>query len=90
MGVRIQIHPFIRHIVNNQEMVEVEGSTVGQCLDQLVSRFPETRGWLFRNDGSLNEVVDIFVNGENAFSEGLDKPVKNGDILNMVIMITGG
>jgi len=90
MGVKVKIHPFIRHIVNNQEIVEVEGKTVGQCLDWLVNRFPETRKWLFKKDGSLNELVDIYINGENAVPGEMAKPVKDGDLLDIVMMITGG
>ncbi|MFC2020686.1 MoaD/ThiS family protein [Chloroflexota bacterium] len=90
MSVKINIHPFLLHLTNDQDMVEVNGSTVGQCLEHLVTQFPGLREWLFGKDDKLNNVVEIYVNGETAFSEDLAKPVKDGDELQMVIMIVGG
>ena len=67
MSVKINIHPLLGEYTNNQDVAEVNGSTVGECLEQL---------------------VDIFVNAENAYPEELAKPVKDGDKL-YIIMIMG-
>jgi len=47
VSVKINIHPFLSQHTNGQDVVEVNGSTVGQCLEQLVGQFPELRQWLF-------------------------------------------
>ena len=90
MSVKINIHPFLFHLTNDQEVVEVNGNTVGQCLEQLVARFPELGKWLFRKDGKLNNLVDIYVNQESAYPEELAKPVKDGDELHIIVIISGG
>jgi molybdopterin converting factor small subunit len=71
-------------------VVEVEGKTVGQCLQQVVAKYPETGKWLFLSDSRLKDNVDIFVNGQNAFPEELAKPVQDGDDIHIIIVIAGG
>jgi molybdopterin converting factor small subunit len=90
VSVKINIHPFLSQHTNNQDVVEVNGSTVGQCLEQLVARFPELRQWLFEKDGKLNRLVEIYVNMESSYPEELAKPVKDGDELHIIIIISGG
>ena len=90
MSVRIIIHPLLYHVTNNQEVIEVNGSTVGECLKEFVAHFPETNKVLFDNDGNLLGYVDIYVNGESAYPEELAKPVKDGDELHIVLIIAGG
>lgn len=90
MSVKINLHPILSNLVNNQDVVEVNGSTVGQCLDQLVARFPELKEWIFGKDGSINNVIDVYVNMESSYPEELAKPVKDGDELHIIIVITGG
>ena len=40
--------------------------------------------------GNLFDNIIISVNGESAYPEQLAKPVKDGDELNIVFMISGG
>ncbi|MDH5696327.1 MAG: MoaD/ThiS family protein [Dehalococcoidia bacterium] len=90
MSVKINIPNFLYHLTDNQDVVEVKGNTVGQCLKELVDRFPGLRGWLFGKNGSLNKTVDVYVNMESAYPEELAKPVKDGDELHIIIIISGG
>ena len=90
MSVKINIHPFLFQHTDNQDVVEVNGSTVGQCLEQLVIRFPELNQWLFEKNGRLNRLVEIYVNNETSYPEELAKPVKNGDEIYILIIIAGG
>lgn len=90
MSVKINIHPFFSHLTNDQTVVEVNGNTVGQCLEQLVAQFPQLRKRLFEKDGSVSRLVDIYVNGESAYPEELAKPVKDGDEIHTEVIISGG
>ena len=90
MSVKININPFLSHITNDRDVVEVDGSTVGQCLEQLVTQFPELKQWLFEKDGKLNRLVDIYVNLESSYPEELAKPVNDGDELHIIFIISGG
>ncbi|MFO7996398.1 MAG: MoaD/ThiS family protein [Dehalococcoidia bacterium] len=90
MAVKINIHPFLSQQTNNQDVVEVNGSTVGECLHQLVAQFPGLKPWLFEKDGRLNRLVEIYVNTESSYPEELAKPVRDGDELHIIVIIAGG
>jgi MoaD family protein len=90
LNVKINIHRSFSRFTNGQTIVEVNGNTVGQCLNELVKRFPQLKRKLFEKDGTLSRIVDIYVNGESAYPEGLEAPVKDGDELHIVVIISGG
>jgi len=80
----------MRPFTNKMEVVEVNGSTVGKCLNHLVEQFPGIKGQLFSKNGTLFENIIISINGESAYPEQLVKPVKEGDELNILLIIGGG
>lgn len=90
MSVKVNIHPGLSHLTGGQDTVEVSGSTVGQCLDRLVARFPAAKGWLFGKNGKLNNVIEIYVNMKSSYPEELAMPVKDGDELHIIAIIVGG
>ena len=90
MSVKINIPSYLRPYANNMEVVEVNGSTVGKCLDHLVKQFPGIKKQLFSKNDKLFEYINIFVNGESAYPEQLAKPVKDGDKLRVLFIIGGG
>lgn len=90
MSVRVNIRPFLTHFTKGQTVVEVEGSTVGQCLEGLVEQFPQTKKVLFYKDGGLRNYVEVYINRESARPDELAKPVKDGDELNIVLSFAGG
>jgi molybdopterin converting factor small subunit len=71
-------------------MVEVEGRTVGDCLKQLVQRYPGMKEGLFDKKGKLLNVVEVYVNNESAYPEELAKSVKEGDEIHLILMLSGG
>jgi len=90
MSVTINIHPVLHQFTSGQAIVEVNGDTVGQCLEDLVKQFPEIRQGLFGKDGKLLNYVDIYVNHESSYPEELAKLVKDGDKLHITLIIAGG
>jgi len=80
----------MQSFTNNMRVVEVKGSTVGECLSHLVKQFPTIKKQLFSKKGSLFENIIISINGESAYPEQLTKPVKDGDKLNIMFVIGGG
>ena len=80
----------MQSFTNNMEVVEVNGSTVGGCLNHLVKQFPGIKKRLFSKKGNLFENIIISVNGESAYPEQLAKPVKDGDEIKIMLIIGGG
>jgi len=90
MSVKINVYYFLPHLTNDQEIVEVEGNTVGECLGDFVKKFPGARGWLFEDDGELRKYLDIFVNLVETDPDDLSTPVSDGDEIHIVMHLTGG
>ncbi len=88
MGVRIDIGSILSQFTRNQAVVEVSGSTVGECLEQLAVLFPEMGKVLYAEDGRYLNYVYIYLNGEKA--ELLTEPVKDMDELQLFPVISGG
>ena len=90
MSIRVNIHPSLQYLANDLAVVEVDGNTVGQCLDDLVKQFPSLHRQLFDDKGELLNYVEIYINMESAFPLELTKPVKDGDEVSIILMIAGG
>ena len=90
MSVKVNIHPVLYHFTDDQDVVTVNGTNVGECLEGLVAQFPAIKQGLFDKDGKLLNYVDIYVNGESAYPAELAKQVKDGDELHIVLIIAGG
>ncbi len=90
MAVKIHLHTTHRQYTNGLEVVEVEGETVGQCLNNLVKKFPEMEKALFEKKNKLRNVVEVYVDHNPAFPNELAKPVKDGDEIHLLVLLAGG
>jgi len=71
------------------ELVEVQGTTVGEALRDCVAKQPRLESRIFRGDG--NVWVGIVLNGRSIFSgKGLEEPVKDGDEIKLMPPVAGG
>jgi molybdopterin converting factor small subunit len=90
MPIKVHIHTTHRQFTNGLEVVEVEGSTVGECLNHLIKQFPGMEKALFAKKDKLLNIVEIYVNHATAYPNELVKSVKDGDEIHLVIMLAGG
>ena len=90
MSIQIHFASSLLSYVNNKKTVEVTGSTVGECLNQVVKQFPAIEKMLFAKKGKLLGHVGIYINGKDAYPKELTKLVKDGDELNILLVYAGG
>lgn len=90
MAVRIHIHTTHRQFTNGSEIVTVDGNTVGECLNHLIEQFSGMEKALFAKKDKLLNNVEIYLNHASAYPNELLKPVKDGDDIHLVVMLTGG
>jgi molybdopterin synthase sulfur carrier subunit len=90
MIVTVRIHAFLRNLTGGQEIVEVQGKTVGECLDDLEAKFPGIKRQICDQEGKLVDPWEIYVNSTSSHPEGLAKPVQEGDALAIMALILGG
>ena len=90
MSARINLHKTHRQYTGGKEIVDVNGNTVGECLRDLVSQYPEIEKQIFDNKGNLLSVLEIYLNGASAYPDELKKVVKDGDEIHLLTMLAGG
>jgi molybdopterin converting factor small subunit len=90
LSVKINIPSYLQPYTAEQEVVEISGSTVGECLDRLVEQFPDISQMLYARESELFDYVSIYVNGEFASNDESARPVKDGDELHILYILGGG
>ena len=90
MSVTIFIPPFLMQLTNSMKVTNVTGNTVGECVDDLIQRFPKIRELILNDDGKLLDNIGIYINGEIAHPDELTKAVNDGDEIHIINVIAGG
>ena len=87
----VKIPPVLRPSVSGMSEVELEGATVGEVLEALTGRYPDTSDQLLSGDGELNRYVNVYVNDEDVrVQDGLRTPVKASDTVVILPAMAGG
>ena len=81
----------LRSYTAGQVEVRVDGSNVGEAMENLVHRFPTLKPHLYNGDGKLRPFVNLFV-GENNVKDlqGMATPLDADARLLLVPSIAGG
>ena len=90
MSIKVNIPSYLKSYTNDAQVVEVNGSTVKECLDRLVEQFPSMKKMVFTKEGKLLDYVSIYVGGEFAYADELAQPVKDEDELHLLYILGGG
>ncbi|UCB43075.1 MAG: MoaD/ThiS family protein [Dehalococcoidales bacterium] len=91
MSIKVNVGPLLQEYSDIPGNLEVNGSTVGQCLDDLIRQYPESRNWLFDEGGLLRVVISINnIETVTLDKEGLDRILKAGDELQIFAVVSGG
>jgi molybdopterin converting factor small subunit len=89
LSIEISLHKTHRRYTDGKEIVEVEGETVGGCLQRLVEKYPPLEKEIFKN-GKLNPLIEVYLDGASAYPNEMLKPVKDGDRIDLVYMLSSG
>lgn len=90
MSTEVEIASVFRSYFNGEKNVTAEGKTVGECLKYLSGKYPATKKMFVDEDGKLRNHFEVFLNGESTHRTGGDTPVKKGDKIELVYIISGG
>ncbi|MSO30439.1 MAG: molybdopterin-synthase adenylyltransferase MoeB [Acidobacteria bacterium] len=87
----IHIPTPLRPFTDKKESVEVNGTTVGELLADLTTRYDGLRKHLYTEDGRLRNFVNVYLNDEDIrYLQREQTPVKPGDSLSIVPSVAGG
>jgi len=88
---KVRIPTPLRKLTNNEELVEVNASTVGAAITELQSRYPGIKERLVDDTGAIRRFVNVYVNEEDIrFLQNQETPLKNGDEISIIPAIAGG
>ena len=91
MPQKVRIPTPLRKLTNNEELVEVNASTVGDVIQELQTRFPGIQERLVDDSGEIRRFVNVYVNEEDIrFLNNQQTPLKDGDEVSIIPAIAGG
>ena len=71
--------------------VPVQGKTVTEVMQELVTLYPSLQPHLFNSQGCLRPFVNLFLGEENIKDlQGLETPLEQRDVLRLVPSVAGG
>lgn len=91
MSKNVRIPTPLRKLTNNEDVVEVNGATVGEIITELQTRYPGIQERLLDEQGQIRRFVNVYVNEEDIrFLQNQDTPLKEGDEVSIIPAIAGG
>ncbi len=91
MANQIMIPSALRRFVGARDSVQVNASTVGEALANLVAEYRDLQKHLFDEQGRLRSFVNVYVNDEDVrYLQKDATALKPGDVVSIVPSIAGG
>ncbi len=91
MAIRVRIPSPLRNYTIGGDVVETQGNSVGEVLDDLKARAAGIEARLFKGPAQLNRFVNVYLNDEDIrFQGGFQTTVQDGDEVTVVPAIAGG
>src|SRR5258708_31460157 len=91
MSVRVRIHTPLSKLTQNQEIVEVDGLTIQDVIENLEKAYPGLKERICVEEDNIRRFVNVFVNDEDIrFLQDAATQLKPGDEVSIVPAIAGG
>ena len=91
MSVPVRIPTPLRKLTQNQEIVQIEGATIRDLINNLEQSYPGLKERICDDQNNIRRFVNVFVNDEDIrFLQDAQTVVKPGDEVSIVPAIAGG
>ena len=91
MANNVLIPTPLRVYAGKQDVVQADGKTVGELLDNLTSQYADLRKHLYNEEGKLRSFVNVYLNDDDIrYLQREDTPVTDGDTISIVPSVAGG
>ena len=91
MAKKVRIPTPLRKLTNNEELVEINGTTIGEAIAELQTRYPGIKDRLLDETGAVRRHINIFVNSDHMRDRnGLDTTLAPGDEVFILPAVSGG
>jgi hypothetical protein len=90
MTVEVRLSNLLRQATDWRERIEVNARTPEECIQAVLTDFPDVRKWIYDKHGRMWDRIQFFVNGKRIGRDELSDPMKEGDELHILLNIGGG
>lgn len=89
--ISVRVTAVLQKLTGGAKTVQASGANVASLLDDMESRFPGFKAQMYGDDGKLHRFVNVYLNDEDIrYTGGLETPVKQGDVLDILPALAGG
>jgi molybdopterin synthase sulfur carrier subunit len=91
LPVQVHVTSVIQKAVDGQRQFAADGSTVGEMLQNIESRYPGFRDQVMDQQGQLHRFVNIYLNDEDIrYLNGAETALSDGDQVSILPALAGG
>ncbi len=91
MSIEIRLPTVLRTHAAGATTVAVEGSTLGEALNSLVTQYPGFEGQIVTAEGTLHKFVNVYVNDDDVrYLDKLETKLSDGDVISILPAVAGG
>ncbi|TAK33430.1 MAG: MoaD/ThiS family protein [Chloroflexota bacterium] len=91
MSVEVRVPTLLQKVVGGAKVVQGDGATILDLLDDLDRRYPGLKEKLIMDDGQLHKFVNIYINNEDIrFLGRLEARLSEGDVVSILPAVAGG
>jgi len=88
---KIKINPLLQEYADIPSVMEADGNTIGECLDDLIKQYPQSGNWLFAQDSLMRVIISINnVELITLDTASLNRRLKSSDEIMIFAMVSGG
>ncbi len=87
---QVEIPSRYRVPTKGESCIDVEGRTVGECIDAVEAQYPGFRELVVDGKGEVQRFVRLFVNGEQLARDALDTALSADARIAILVAPAGG
>jgi len=89
--IKVKANPLFQEHVGIPGVLNVNGETVGQCLNDVIRQYPESKSWLFGQDSLVRVIISInTVEIVTPDKDGLNRKLSPDDEIMIFAIVSGG
>jgi molybdopterin synthase sulfur carrier subunit len=91
VSVRVKLPTILRKHAGGEALVQADGATLSEVLNDLEARYPGITKNVRTSDGRLHRFINVYVNDEDVrYLGALETPVRDGDTVSLLPAVAGG
>ena len=91
MPIDVRLPTVLRSFAGGQAVVKANGETVREVLEDLALQFPQLRGQVITEDGTLHRFVNVYVDDDDIrYLDKLETKIQAEQTVSILPAVAGG